>query len=158
MFSQISWATYFETVVYSIIVYYVFILYKYYRHDLSGILKGRQKQSLAEASFASINQQSTSPQGNTSKHADFMPKEGPENDHSLHAQALSDEIQAFTAEAGNNEFEREPVLLSLQLLVSKYPLVKSSPYKESIQELIAQKCATNCSVHLSEEELDGLWV
>ena len=158
MFTQISWATYIETVVYSIIVYYVFILYKYYRHDLSGMLKGRQRPPLAKAAFTQANQQSTFPRGNTGSNIDFMPKEGQNDGRSPAVQALIDEIQAFTIEAGNNDFEREPILLSLQHLVSKYPLIKSSPHKKSIQELIAQQCAANCSVHLSEEELDGLWV
>lgn len=158
MFSQISWATYFETVVYSIAIYYVFILYKYYRYDLASILKGKQRPSLAEGAFTPSPQQSTFSSVNTTNQADLMPKEDQGNRHSLLAQALTDEIQAFIAGAGNNKFEREPILLSLQLLVGKYPSVKVSPYKESIQELIAQQCATNCSVHLSEEELDGLWV
>ncbi len=158
MFSQISWAAYIETVVYTIAIYYVFILYKYYRHDLLNILKGRHTTSLTEVAFTSAGKPSAIPQGNITNHVDFMPKEDQDNGYSLLVQALTDEIQAFTAEAENNEFERESILLSFQLLVGKYPSIKSSPYKESIQELIAQQCATNCSVHLSDEELDGLWV
>ena len=158
MFSQISWATYIEAVVYSIVFYYVFILYKYYRHDLSNILKGKQKPTLTEVAFTSTSLQPTNANGNVTNLVDFMPKEDHDDECSPLVQSLTDEIQAFITEAGNNEFEREPILLSLQLLISKYPSVKSSPYKESIQKLIVQQCATNCSVHLSEEELDGLWV
>ena len=73
-------------------------------------------------------------------------------------QTLTDEVQAFIIEAGNNSFDKEQLVSSIQLLLSKYPSVKPSPHSKNIRNLIKKECESNCSVYLSESELDGLWI
>lgn len=158
MFNQISWATYAQTVVFSLFIYYFFVLYRYYRHDLLVKIKGKQRYASNNVAFDSTSQQLAFQRENKFNEIAFIPKENKNGGYSPLVQALNDELQAFITEAGNNSFQRQQILPSLQLLIGKYPSIKSSPFKESIKQQIAQQCASTCSVHLSEEELDGLWV
>lgn len=157
MLSNISWASYFQIVIFVLFAYYVFVLYKYYRYDLLQFLKRKKNHPTNELAFTFNNQQ---PEGykSISDHSEYMPKDDPDSACFLHVQALKDEVQSFIVEAGNNSFDKDQILPSLQLMLSKYPTIELTSYKESIQSLIAQECETNCSVHLSDTELDGLWV
>ncbi len=158
MFNQISWASYFETVVYSLAIYYIFFLFKYYRDDLLNMLNTKRKYLATQAAYTSDATNPTDSSDKIINPVDQTSNEDRNNGLSSEAQTLTDEIHAFTTEARVNEFEREPILLSLQLIVNRFPSVKSSPYRKTIQQVIAQLCASNCSVHLSEEELEGLWL
>jgi hypothetical protein len=158
MFNEISWATYAQTVTFSLFIYYFFVLYRYYRQDLLVKITGKQRYTSNSMAFNSTRQQPPFQQEFNFNETVFFPKENKNGGYSPLAQALTDELQAFISEAGSNSFERQQILPSLQLLIGKYPSVKSSPFKESIKKQIAQQCASTCSVHLSEEELDGLWV
>ena len=158
MFNQISWATYAQTAVLSLVIYYFFVLYRYYRQDLLVKIKGKQRYASNSVAFNSPSQQPAFQQEINFNETVFIPKENKNGGYSPLGQSLTDELQAFISEAGSNSFERQQIIPSLQLLIGKYPSVKSSPFKESIKQQIAQQCASTCSVHLSEEELDGLWV
>lgn len=158
MFNQISWATYAQTVVFSLFIYYCLVLYRYYRHELLMKIKVKQGYATNNVAFTAASQQQTFKRENKFNETAFIPKESKSDSYSPLVQALTDELQAFISEAGNNSFHRQQILPSLQLLIGKYPSIKSSPFKESIKQQIAQQCASTCSVHLSEEELDGLWV
>jgi hypothetical protein len=121
-------------------------------------IKVKQGYATNNVAFTAASKQQTFKRENKFNETAFIPKESKSDSYSPLVQALTDELQAFISEAGSNSFERQQIISSLQLLIGKYPSVKSSPFKESIKQQIAQQCASTCSVHLSEEELDGLWV
>ena len=158
MFSDISWASYIQIVAFVLTFYYAYTLYTYYRYDLQRFLKGRQNLRTNGSAVNSTNQGMDVYKNSPTDHSNFMPKENSDGGYPLLVNALADEIKAFLLEAGNNNVRRDQLLSSLQLLLSKYPSVKSSPYKDSIQKLIEQESEINCTVHLGERELEGLWV
>ena len=108
--------------------------------------------------FTSADQGSNLFEKGTVVHPKNMQTEESNEDYYPFVQTLSDEVQAFIIEAGNNSFDKEQLVPSIQLLLSKYPSVKSSPYSKDIRNLIKKECESNCSVYLSESELDGLWI
>ena len=158
MFNQISWAYYTQIVAFILIAYYLFILYKYYRYDLLRFLKKKHNVSNQKLAFTSADQGSDLFEKGTVVHPNNMQTEESNEDCYPYVQTLSDEVQAFIIEAGNNSFDKEQLVPSIQLLLSKYPSVKSSPNNKDIRNLIKKECETNCSVYLSESELDGLWI
>ena len=158
MFSQISWASYVQIVALILVAYYAFTLYKYYRHDFLHLFKGKQNLQTDNLALTGTNQHRDVYNNCIQDHSDYMPKEELDNEYSLLINTLSDEVKAFILEAGNNSFDKDQILASLQLLLGKYPFINSSPYKESIQNIIKQECEYKCSVHLSEDDLDGLWL
>ena len=137
MFSEISWSTYISSVVVLSAAYYLFVIVKYYREDLSQFLAGKK---IAGA-------------------VNFIPK--PEvfekQNNFLLAQSLADEIRAFFNEAGNQKISKEEATASMRLLLRKNFALKDSSFKESIQNLIEKECASNFAVHLNEVELSALW-
>jgi len=111
--------------------YYLFIGYRYYRNDLLELISGKR---------------------NTTKDNDVSTQR-----HQPLIQSFSDEVHAFMEQAGKNELDKKDIMQSLQLLLKKYPALKDSGLQKSVQNLIINECASYCSIHLSDEELGGLW-
>ena len=149
MLSQISWADYLQMIACALTVYYTFIVTIYYRNDLIDLVKGKQKISIRAFS---------SSEKNTDAPTDLPLNPEPENQNSKLVQSLTDEIQALISATGKSMPEKSEVLLALHHLLSKYPTVKSSSDKAFIEHFIIAEYATNCSVHLSEVELQSVWV
>ncbi len=130
MFTQISWNSYFIIVGLLSVVYYLFIAWIYYRSDVIKLISGRRVSN-----------------------RNFI--DGQINQTLL--QSFSDEIRAFISEASKDHLDIRSLMASLQLLIRKFPGIRDMTLKKSIQNLIIHECETNCSIHLSEEELRELW-
>lgn len=82
-----------------------------------------------------------------------------QSDHDMHyplVHDLVDEIQAFFQASGRSS-EKQEIMQSLQRLIQKYAVLKGTSFKEAINNLIISACENNCSIHLSENEVSGLW-
>lgn len=133
-------------------VYYFFIALRFYRSDILQIFSGKEftQERVSFTSSQKVQPDQTLHQANL-KHA-FETQ-----DLFQVSQSLRDEIMAYLHEAGRDPLNKEDVLLSLKSLIAKYPSIKDSAFREVIQNLIITECETNCSIHLSEEELSVLW-
>jgi len=131
MFTQISWSSYIVTVLLLLGGYYLFIGYWYYRNDLLQLISGKRNTT---------NDKLVS----TQRHQTLI-------------QSFSDEVHAFMEQAVKNKLDKKDIMQSLQLLLQKYPALKDSGLQGSVQNLIINEYASYCSIHLSDEELSGLW-
>ncbi|MBS1659510.1 MAG: hypothetical protein JST68_00525 [Bacteroidetes bacterium] len=75
------------------------------------------------------------------------------------AEALSGEIKQLVQKAAKEGAGKEHIVSGLQTLLRReeYEPLNDGPFNESIKNLIRFDVTTNCSIHLSNEELDGLW-
>ncbi|HUZ60577.1 MAG TPA: hypothetical protein VMU83_17530 [Hanamia sp.] len=131
MFTQNSWSSYIVTVLLLLGGYYLFIGYRYYRNDLLQLISGKRNTT---------NDKLVS----TQRHQTLI-------------QSFSDEVHAFMEQAVKNKLDKKDIMQSLQLLLQKYPALKDSGLQGSVQNLIINEYASYCSIHLSDEELSGLW-
>jgi hypothetical protein len=140
MLQSISWQTYFTVCAVLLAIYYVAILFLYYRHDLALILR-QQISFKKQGSFVPANQ--TAPlQIN--------------NDIDALGSNLKDEVRAFAASAGN-QYNKTELQYGLQLLLKKYAVLKNSEVQTDITKTIISECENNCSIVLSDEEAGMLW-
>jgi len=156
MFTQISWSNYITVVALLLAGYYLIIGYLYYRSDILNLLLGRK---IIQFGNTSLTATQTDPLHKPVLRFNKAHVENAFEKQNLFpaVQSLSDEIQAFLNEAGRNKLNKEDVLPPLQLLLAKYPILKDSSFQESMQNIIETECIANCSIHLSEEDLNKLW-
>jgi hypothetical protein len=151
MFSNISWSEYLTFISVSALIWYAFVLYTYYRHDLFQTLQGKKIAALNNLSFGD---HTTSHHQSDAVLEIYQPKEA----ESVHVvQAITDEIQAYLEEAGKNEVGKEDLVTSLTRIVSKYPSLVGSDYKDSLDDLLKNEAELNCAVSLSESEISRIW-
>lgn len=128
MFTEISWSSYFTTILLLTAAYYLFIAFRYYRKDVVKIFAGKK----------------------------FMGNEGLSMDfQKTMLQSFSVEVRAFLFEAVRNNLNKEDILGSIQMLIRNYSGVKDINFRNSTEHLIIEECAA--SIHLSEQDLCELW-
>lgn len=141
MFTNISWSSYITFMIIVSAVYYLVIGFQFYRSDVLKVISGTKPASVPVLS----------------SHQAGL-KEAFENQDIFRlAQSLADEVQAYLKEAGRNKISKQDVVQSLKSLPARYPAIKDSSFKDMIQNLMITECETNCSIHLSEQELSEIW-
>ena len=145
MLNQISWATYFQTIAILLIIYYVIILFLFYKKEMSQLVVQNTQPGFAieqpgQDIFPEVNRET------------FIQSEAIEY--------ILDEVRALIRQAGYSRSPKEEILFALQKLISsdRFQTIRESPFPDAINNLIAEECQTNCSMHLSEEDLKRLWV
>jgi len=152
MLQNISWSAYLTFITISAFIYYVYVLFVYYRHDLLSTTKAQRSVSSNVLQFQTA---AGSPQTAVITHEDYLPKE--EADLSPMLQSFTDEVKAYIEEAGNNETEKEVLLQCLTVIATKYPSLGDSDYRDSIIQFIIQEAEMNCGLSLSDNEVRRIW-
>lgn len=130
MLQSISWSQYISTLLLSIILYYAYVAYKYFRWEilsLIGIKKIDEKGTLIPV--AEIKKQFTA-----STHADFLPKELP-GEVNGKLQPFWDEVNAYLAEI-RLQAPKEEVCFAIKKILEKYPELNSTEYKIEVETTI----------------------
>lgn len=153
MFTSISWSQYLTFWAVALAIYYPAVLLYYRRQPSFNSSISLQQQVNSELPV----------QDDFDEYSPgYMPEpsgEGPvvlERDFPPLAEALADEIEAFTSAIGKDA-HKEELMVSLKIIMDKYKNLKGSDYAENIAALISDRCDENCSVRLTWDEISGLW-
>ena len=153
MFNNISWSEYLTFIAVSSLIWYAFVIYTYYRHDVLKTARAKQPVPDHAMNFTYVP---VKEQVRSSSHEGYQPKTA-EEDHSLVVQSFTDELQAYLEEAGKDEVSKEILLQSLSVITSKYRSLAQSEYRDSLDQFIINQAEINCAVFLSENEVERIW-
>lgn len=127
MLSSISWSQYITFLSITLVGYYFYISYKYFRWQILGILVFKKiEQSEVQIPVAELKKQFTA-----SNHAAFMPKDNTDNV----IQAFSYEVKAYLFQA-NPSAPKEEILFALPQIISKHASIKNIKNRVSINQFI----------------------
>ncbi len=141
MFSSISWSAYLAFIAVSAFIYYVFVFYTYYRHDL---FKTLQIKPVSSASIR-VLQKTNDPSDYQSKVEDVS------------IQSFFDEVQAFAQQAGQQQISKERLLQSLRGIAAKYSSLPPSDARDQVELFVIKEIETNCAMFLKVEEIRSIW-
>jgi hypothetical protein len=107
MFNNVSWSEYLTFISVAALIWYAFVFYTYYRHDLFQTLQGEKLATVSDLNFSGHTPDYNQP-GTVLEI--YQPKEA----ESVHiVQSVTDEIQAYLEEAGKYEVGKEKLITSL---------------------------------------------
>jgi hypothetical protein len=149
MFSNVSWQEYWTSLVVITLVYYLVIYLVCFR---KGSRLSSPKQVFNLDNLAKEENQSTLFEVENSGFKQTV-KESEE--HII--EACMDELNAFFENQKKRKAIKSDLMFGLYTILQKYPSVRKSGYKESLTNVIANQCENICSIHLSAEELKGVW-
>lgn len=149
MFSNISWQEYWISLVAITLAYYLVIYLVYFRKSLP---LSSPKQVYNLDASAKGESQATLFEGNNSKIQQTMK----ESEEPI-IEACMDELNAFFENQKKEKAIKSELMFGLYTILQKYRSLRTSDYKESLTNLIATECENICSIHLSAEELKGIW-
>jgi len=134
MFNSITWGQYFSTIALLLVCYYAVIGYRYYGWEILGIIGIKKVEDSTVGSSALSNFKNLIVTENPD---DYLPKPALEIDISPLVQSFTDEVQAYLKEAVKNKTQKEELLNSLQVIVSKYPALKDADCKNELMQFVS---------------------
>lgn len=131
MLQSISWSQYISTLLLSIIIYYTYVAYKYFRWEILSLIGIKKIDDKAIAiPVAEIKKQFTA-----SNHADFLPKEMLFEVNSK-LQPFWDEVNAYLSEI-KPQVPKEQICFAIQKILDKYPDLNNTENKAEVETTIS---------------------
>lgn len=154
MFSNISWSTYFAVLAVSSAAYYLYIGIRYFsgsiKEKLSPTPKRRMRTDFTQENYHSGSEPFVDQQDNNQQDESALTEYGDIED-------LIERINNTIAGASERNADTLEIKEYLKLLFSEYPSLKNSPFRSSINEMVASEYNKLGKVALSDEEVDLLW-
>lgn len=160
MFNNVSWQGYWLAMAFITIGYYLTIYLLYFRTDFQILIKrtsghdendiplffpGNSIEEQMENATPSIFEGVAEPP---------LPPYG--TDEYL-LEAFIDELNAFFEGTKHSKIVKEELIYSLQMILLKYPAIKTPDNKMALMNLIFVQCKNICSIHLSKEDVVRVW-
>lgn len=137
MLKTISWSDYFATLIFLLAIYYIYVVFRYYRLELFK-LAGIQKleKGLVQFPLTSLNANEAVPAS--------------ESDHSNNAadiditpvvEAFLAEAEAYLEQASTEKAVKQEILYGLQRISARYPILSNPDYGSSLEKDIDRLAA-----------------
>jgi hypothetical protein len=158
MFNTITWQGYWTTLALLSAGYYLFIYLLYYRKDFK-ISFPKQKVAIKPSSVPAASASFVTEQNELSLDTDEANavETYADSDERM-VYACMDELSAYFESSKGTKVVKEEFVFAVQKILSKYPSLKSSEFKEAVSNLIVSEASHNCSIHLEEEDLFHVWL
>jgi hypothetical protein len=148
MFNNISWQSYWTSIALMATIYYLVVFFIYFKADFiaSFSLKGWPISSRETKGFTSPVESDGSFLEEKDRTEEFL------------VYACIDEIKALYEQLKSSKGVKQEIVYALQQVLNKYPTLKNSPYKRSINHVIVSQSEHICSIRLSSEDVDHVWI
>lgn len=158
MLNHLSWTTYIEIVIFFTAIYYLFVLFRYYRENTHRLLQP-QKAATDTRKVPEVLQYQQ-PEAEATQHHPISIHSHPDNqpDSSLaNADELIRKIKKCIESASDKTFAPAILIPQIKRILHAYPDLQDSPHRSAINELIVQECESTGTTQLTEEGVDQWW-
>ena len=159
MLNNITWQGYWTILALLSAGYYLVIYFLYYRKDFKienpkrGASTKHATTSAAMASFMQAHNAAV-----PMNEQDVVDFGAPDEKAEQIVYACMDELNAFLEGVKSAKCAKPEFLYAVQKILSKFPDLKNSQFKDSISQVILSEAAHHCSIHLSEEDMVHVWL
>lgn len=135
MLSQISWSQYLIFILVGLVVYYLYVLLRFYRKKIRGLFSSTESQPKTKIKNA-INDNDE----------DFVV-----------AKQLIDDISNVIQHAASVKYVREELIMAISKEVKIYPKLKGTAFQIAVNNKISMLVSNECGIDLSDEDLQRIW-
>jgi hypothetical protein len=133
-----------------LVIYYAYVILRYYREELQDFLSGKIKQTPDEQQEVEV----IDPFERYQRPVDQQPIQ--EDTYQL-AEELIIRVKEAISEASDQQLEAPEVLSALKNILIDYPTIKDEIIRAGVAELIISECKLHGLVSPGRSEVDGLW-
>ena len=153
MLQNVSWSDYLTFIALSGAVYYAWVLFVDYRHDLLTAARPKRPILTNALQFQATPDSRETAENNPGSYQLKTEKAGiPQM-----LQSFTDEVKAYIEEAGQKETGKGALLQCLTVIAGKYPSLAQSEYRDSLDQFLISEAEMNCAVFLSDGEVRRIW-
>jgi hypothetical protein len=156
MFNTISWQSYWIAIAAGTAVYYLFVYLFYFKGSVGIISLKDHSQGPNTPALSQTKEPEMQPSLFDRGYSDHRSSIEENEDHII--EACMDELNAFFDNQRKSKAVKSELMYALYTILQKYPSLRNSDYKESLSNVISTQCENICSIHLSAEELKGVWL
>ena len=157
MLTNISWTDYIIAVAILLTTYYFFVGMRYFSADLKDLVTGKRELKF-RADLPHDTDGSESFQSSEKNYNIVSPAlETTSDDDFAEVEHLIERLKSVIADASGKKLIPQELKQYLHLVLQEYPNIKNSPFRTSINELVASECEKYGAVTLSEEDVEQLW-
>ena len=148
MFNNISWGIYCFALFITIIIYYLFVIIAFYRHEMSHYFEhfNKESKSYASSGFDLVENVEDSYES-LNVETDLIP-----------VQTLLDDLSEIIRHAAERQYRKAELLQAMRVKLNSYPEIFSDEQKTQVEATIMKDCNRYCSMHLEDEDRKVLWL
>ena len=137
MFTSVSWQQYIVFISITAVIYYIYILLRYYRNEVINFIKGIKNTP--------------------------VPSKEKNNDKTITApdatlNELLGELKILFQLASKRNYPKEELMMALQLKLKEYGQFKNSSFEIAVNNFIANESDNQCSIRLGKEDQRVVWM
>lgn len=156
MLTNISWTDYIIAVAILLAAYYFFVVMRYFFADLKNLVSGKSNlKFMVGISYDTIGESIQPSEKNYNGESPAF--ETTTDDDFAEVEHLIERLKSVIADASGKKLIPQELKQYLHLVLQEYPNIKNSPFRSSINELVASECEKYGAVTLSEDEVEQLW-
>lgn len=152
MLQKFSWGDYWTVVIAVIAVYYAIVFLLLYKY---GLLNKPTFRKLAPSRPA---QQMPAAVPAVTQTGKSVAKLSNQDETENQLKMLTDELLQFLQDIAGKSFIKEEIIMGLQVIVREYKEFSETNYRSDIDEFIRVETENHCSVDLSDEEIQRVWM
>jgi hypothetical protein len=157
MFTNISWSNYSIAMGLLVLVWYSFLVCRYYFQELKQLFEGKQQITLPTFGNKKIKQLSLA-KSNKDTSKSSLSNSFPESFDGIEdAELLSDILINAIRESAERNLSNEAFRNYLKLILNDHPFIKNSSFRPMINEMMVSECEKHPQLILTLVEVDGLW-
>ena len=152
MLTNISWSSYITAISTLLLIWYLYLGFKYYYFEFKQIVSGEQK-----IKFLNFRNNKRKNISNSSGENTLTETFSSSFDTLDDAEELSEQLLKAVAESADRDLPREEFQNYLRLILAEYPFVKISSLRDHINKLIISESEKHADLFLTYAEVDSLW-
>jgi hypothetical protein len=146
MLSTISWSDYTITVLIVLLVWYIYLIFRFYSTQIRDVINGKRK-----INFSKKERSSHSLKDNL--FTEFtVPFDTLEDAKELSEKLIDAIEESAQRNLSQNEFQNY-----IRFILNEYPYVKISALRDKINQLAVSECKKHPQLVLTYEQVDSLW-
>ncbi|WP_234672695.1 hypothetical protein [Dyadobacter sp. CY261] len=158
MFTSNPWAVYARILAGGLLIYYIFVGWKYFRADIKHLLGSRAKkrQSNSNAPIRKVKETS----GPGPQHEEVLEEAQQvwqDEEMSFKVDKLLEHLTEEIQEAHQKNYDKQDLIQMLQIILKEYSVLKGTAFQSEVTNLIDTECAKYGSIHLSKGDKREVW-
>jgi len=157
MLTNISWTDYIIAVAILLTTYYFFVGMRYFSADLKDLVTGKRELKFRAVIPDDTDEIESIQTSEKNYNGESLAFETTTDDDFAEVEHLIERLKSVIADASGKKLIPQELKQYLHLVLQEYPNIKNSPFRTSINELVASECEKYGAVTLSEDEVELLW-
>lgn len=157
MLERISWGEFWTAIIILAAIYEILIVLIFFRKEISQLALKSGKANADNTNTLKIHQQFfPNMSATTSNTENAAEKENNQLMPPVHD--LVQTLKEFLSDVAERSFIKEEIIMGLQIIIREHKNLIGTQFQKSINDFIAAECDEKCSIHLSAEELNSVWL